>query len=178
MSTSAALAGAMSFKASRQSPVRNSGSTGGAARDLARRSRLAAYFAASASAFRKSRHLSRHLRQRWVEVRGLCFQAGALKKPVRAPLKFERVVADRSDPVWAAADHKFAFTITRERNVDASPSAGESAGESPVFVARASCLDGSHRRKIGRKFKTFEAAARLCSNFTRAARRHNQTDCW
>jgi len=34
-----------------------------------------------------------------------------------------------------------------------------------------SCLDGSYQRKFGRKFKTFKAAARLCSNFTRAARR-------
>jgi hypothetical protein len=47
------------------------------------------------------------------------WEAGALKKPVRAPLKFERVVADRgSDPVWAAADHKFAFTITTSFTFD------------------------------------------------------------
>ena len=90
----------------------------------------------------------------------------ALRRPARTLLKFEPVAAeDRrgSDPVWAAADHKFAFTITRERNVEVSPD--------PFFVARATCLDGSHQLKFGRKFKTFEAAVRLCSNFTRAARR-------
>jgi len=66
---------------------------------------------------------------------------------------------------WAAADHKFAFTITRERRRNGP------TGSASVFVARVSCLDGSYQRKFGRKFKTFKAAARLCSNFTRAARR-------
>jgi hypothetical protein len=57
---------------------------------------------------------------------------------------------------WVAADHKHAFTITWEDN---------------VFVARVSQLDGSHRRKIGWKFKTLDAAVRLCSIYTREARR-------
>jgi hypothetical protein len=45
--------------------------------------------------------------------------------------------------VWAAADHKFAFTITRERNIDVSPG--------PFFVARASCLDGSDPTSYSRR---------------------------
>jgi hypothetical protein len=80
-------------------------------------------------------------------------------------LKFEPVAAkDRgSARVWAAADHKYAFTITRERN-------GTTGGR-PIFVARASRLDGSKQCQIGRNFKTFDAAVRLCSNFTHEFRR-------
>ena len=59
--------------------------------------------------------------------------------------------------VWAAADRKHTFTITHERNVDGSPD--------PFFVAQVRWLDGSHRRRIGWNFKTFEAAVRLCSKF-------------
>jgi hypothetical protein len=64
---------------------------------------------------------------------------------------------------WEAADHKHAFTITREHNVEVSPD--------PFFVAQVSWLDGSHRRCIGWKFKTFEGAVRLCSIYTRETRR-------
>jgi ATP-dependent Zn protease len=38
-------------------------------------------------------------------------------------------------------------------------------------VARASRLDGSKRCRIGPEFKTFDAAVRLCSKFTRNFRR-------
>jgi hypothetical protein len=38
-------------------------------------------------------------------------------------------------------------------------------------VAHVNQLDGSHRRRIGRKFKTFDAAVRLCSIYTRVVRR-------
>ena len=64
---------------------------------------------------------------------------------------------------WEAADHKHAFTITREFDADVS--------SDPFFVARVSWLDRSHQRRIGWKFKTFEAAVRLCSIYTRVLRR-------
>jgi hypothetical protein len=78
---------------------------------------------------------------------------------MQTSLKFEPVGADQ----WAAADKKYAFTITRESNVFVSLD--------PFFVARAGRLDGSKRCQIGRNFKTFDAAVRLCSNFTRVFRR-------
>jgi len=56
------------------------------------------------------------------------------------------------------------FTITRKHDASVSPD--------PFFVAHACRPDGSHRCKIGhRSFKTFDAAVRLCSIYTRAARR-------
>ena len=56
------------------------------------------------------------------------------------------------------------FAITRKHDASVSPD--------PFFVAHACRLDGSHRCKIGhRSFKTFDAAVRLCSIYTRAARR-------
>ena len=64
---------------------------------------------------------------------------------------------------WEAADHKHAFTITREFDADVSSDL--------FFVARVSWLDGSHQRQIGWKFKTFEGAVRLCSIYTSEARR-------
>ena len=64
---------------------------------------------------------------------------------------------------WEAADHKHAFTITREFDADVS--------SDPFFVAQVSWLDGSHRRRIGWKFKTFEGAVRLCSIYTSTFRR-------
>jgi hypothetical protein len=65
--------------------------------------------------------------------------------------------------VWEAADHKHAFTITREFNTDVSPD--------PFFVAQASWLDGSHQHRIGWKFKTFKDGVRLCSIYTSTFRR-------
>jgi hypothetical protein len=88
----------------------------------------------------------------------------ALRRPDLLLLQFEPVAADqRLGRVWAAADNKFAFTITSERNVSISPD--------PFFVAHVRWLDGSHQRRIGWDFKTFDAAVRLCSNFTRELRR-------
>jgi hypothetical protein len=72
-------------------------------------------------------------------------------------LKFEPVLGDQ----WTAADHKHAFTITRET--------GESLD--PVFVAHVSQLDGSCRRQTGGRFETFDAAVHRCSIYTREARR-------
>jgi hypothetical protein len=87
-------------------------------------------------------------------------------------LKFEPTMSADKDPVqasdtttWSAADHKHAFTITREFN------GAEGAEGGPFFVAQVSWLDGSHRRKIGWNFETFEAAVRLCSIYTREFRR-------
>jgi ATP-dependent Zn protease len=68
--------------------------------------------------------------------------------------------------VWAAADHKHAFTITRESGGD-----GLSSGNDPCFVARVSRLDGFKQHQIGRDFQTFEDAVRLCSIYTCEARR-------
>jgi hypothetical protein len=83
-----------------------------------------------------------------------------LKKSVR--LKCEPIAAadQGSEPVFAAADAKFAFTITREFN-----------GSSPAFVARVGWLTGSNRRRIRRKFKALDAAVRWCSVCTRVPRR-------
>jgi hypothetical protein len=70
--------------------------------------------------------------------------------------------------VWTATAHKFAFTITREataRKFDAD------VGLDPLFMAYTNGLDGSKRRRIGRNLETFDAAVRLCSNFTRKFRR-------
>ena len=58
------------------------------------------------------------------------------RMPARTLLKFEPVLGDPGSlpapdtKVWTAADHKHAFTITRE-------------GKAPVFVVRVSWLDGS-----------------------------------
>jgi hypothetical protein len=70
---------------------------------------------------------------------------------------------------WEAADHKHAFTITRE--FDAKPPTTREVSPDPFFVARVRWLDRSHRRRIGWKFETFEDAVRLCSIYTREARR-------
>jgi hypothetical protein len=98
-----------------------------------------------------------------------------MKKPVRTALKttlnFEPVLPasdpnwDQYWPVqeWVAADEKYAFRIMREFNVDVS--------FYPFFVAHASRLDDSKRNQISCNLKTFEAAVRLCSNFTRTFRR-------
>jgi hypothetical protein len=77
----------------------------------------------------------------------------ALRRPARTLLKFEPVSSDRrrvrgqvraSDTkTWTAADHKHAFTITREFDADVSTSVGESR---PFFVVHVSQLDGSYRR--------------------------------
>jgi hypothetical protein len=67
--------------------------------------------------------------------------------------------------VWAATDHKHAFTITREFGADAGPA------PDPFFVVHVSQLDGSYRRRTGRKFRTFEEAVHRCSIYTREARR-------
>jgi hypothetical protein len=87
-------------------------------------------------------------------------------------LKFEPssvAAKDRgSARMWTAADHKYAFTITRERN-DGTTAGGRR--RRPIFVARASRLDGTKQCQIGRNFKTFDAAVRLCSNFTDEFRR-------
>ena len=69
---------------------------------------------------------------------------------------------------WTAADHKHAFTITREFDADVSTSVGESR---PFFVVHVSQLDGSYRRRTGRRFETFDAAVHRCSIYTREARR-------
>ena len=88
----------------------------------------------------------------------------ALRRPARTLLKFEPVSAsvsrspargsaDRGSSVrrhvWAsdtktrsAADHKHAFTITRESDADVSTSAGEGR---PFFMVHVSQLDGSYR---------------------------------
>ena len=80
------------------------------------------------------------------------------RMPARTLLDFKLVPVDQgsSAQVWAAADHKHAFTITREGN---------------SFVAHVSWLDGSQRRKIGRRFKMFDSAVGLCSIYTRVSRR-------
>jgi hypothetical protein len=78
---------------------------------------------------------------------------------------------------WEAADHKHAFTITHERSEFAADERSEfevspdDERSEYFFVARVSWLDGSHRRKIGWKFKTFGGAVRLCSIYTGEARR-------
>jgi hypothetical protein len=79
-------------------------------------------------------------------------------------LKFEPVSSDE-DTVqeWKAADHKHAFTITREHNVEVS--------SDPFFVVHTCQLDGSCRRQTGRNFKTFDAAVHRCSIYTQEARR-------
>jgi hypothetical protein len=90
-------------------------------------------------------------------------------------LKFEPVSADE-DPVqssdtktraetWSAADHKHAFTITREFD------GAEGAEGGLFFVVHVSQLDGSYRRRTGRRFETFDAAVHRCSIHTREARR-------
>jgi hypothetical protein len=71
--------------------------------------------------------------------------------------------------VWEAADHKHAFTITRE--FDARSPTTREVSPDPFFVAQVSWLDGSHRRRIGWKFTTFGGAVRLCSIYTRVFRR-------
>jgi hypothetical protein len=72
--------------------------------------------------------------------------------------------------MWAAADHKFAFTITRREHNVTDHMAG--ASPDPFFVVHVSQLDGStHRRKLAWEFKTFDAAVRSCSEFTRQVRR-------
>jgi hypothetical protein len=85
-------------------------------------------------------------------------------------LKFEpSVVEDQgSVRVWSAADHKHAFTITREFAV-AGPDGNVSPD--PFFVVHVSQLDGSYRRRTGRRFETFDAAVHRCSIYTREARR-------
>ena len=112
----------------------------------------------------------------------------ALRRPARTLLKFEPVSsvsrsptrgsADRRSSVrrpvlgqvrasgtktWTAADHKHAFTITREFDADVSPD--------PFFVVHVSQSDGSYRRRTGRRFETFVAAVHRCSIYTREARR-------
>jgi hypothetical protein len=74
-----------------------------------------------------------------------------VKKPVQPLLKFEPVSApDQAPCVWAAVvDRKHFFTIAR-RDL--------------VFVAHVSWLNGSHKRRIGRNFKTFDAAVRASSS--------------
>jgi hypothetical protein len=69
---------------------------------------------------------------------------------------------------WTAADHKHAFTITREASTHEGTVTN---GGVPVFVVQVSWLDGSQQRNIGRNFKTFEAAVRLCSIYTCVIRR-------
>jgi hypothetical protein len=78
-----------------------------------------------------------------------------------AGLEAGHVAVAPGTEVGEAADHKHAFTITHERSEFADP----------FFVAQVRWLDGSHQRRIGWKFKTFEEAVRLCSIFTREARR-------
>jgi hypothetical protein len=65
---------------------------------------------------------------------------------------------------WKAADNKHAFTITRECDSD-------DANLDPFFTVHVSQSDGSYRRRIRRKFKTFDAAVQRCSTYTRVARR-------
>ena len=86
------------------------------------------------------------------------------RMPARTLLKFEPVLGDQ----WTAADHKHVFTITREASTHEGTVTN---GGVPVPVAQVSWLDGSQQRNIGRKFKTFEAAVRLCSIYTRVSRR-------
>jgi len=82
------------------------------------------------------------------------WEAGALKKPARTSLEFKIVSAPALAPcVWAAVvDQKHFFTIAR-RNL--------------VFVAHVSWLNGSHKRRIGRNFKTFDAAVRASTSTIR-----------
>ena len=77
-----------------------------------------------------------------------------MKKPVQPLLKFEPVSApDQAPCVWAAVvDRKHFFTIAR-RDL--------------VFVAHVSWLNGSHKRRIGRNFKTFDAAVRASTSTIR-----------
>ena len=82
----------------------------------------------------------------------------ALRRPARTLLKFEPTSEDQ----WGSADHKHAFTITREFDAGASTS---------FFVVHVSQLDGSYRRRTGRSFETFDAAVHRCSIHTREARR-------
>src|SRR6516165_39148 len=82
----------------------------------------------------------------------------ALRRPARTLLKFEPTSEDQ----WGSADHKHAFTITREFDAGASTS---------FFVVHVSQLDGSYRRRTGRRFETFDAAVHRCSIHTREARR-------
>jgi hypothetical protein len=74
-------------------------------------------------------------------------------------LKFEPAAEDQ----WSAADHKHAFTITREHDDASQPD--------PFFVVHTSQLDGSYRRQTNRRFKTFDAAVHRCSIYTQEARR-------
>jgi hypothetical protein len=103
-----------------------------------------------------------------------------MKNKLRVPsptLKFEPVsLADLGVIVprdramlgraWKAADNQHIFTITREIDDPDDVTTAD-----PFFTVHISQLDRSHRRQITRRFKTFDAAVRRCSGYTRAVRR-------
>jgi hypothetical protein len=85
-------------------------------------------------------------------------------KPVRA--------VNGAVRMWAAANSEYAFRIALTHRFLAE--AGEQMVyvhvPKPVFVAYVSFLDGSDRCQIEQCFKTFSAAVRKCSKFTREHR--------
>jgi hypothetical protein len=91
-------------------------------------------------------------------------------KPVPSAVKVSGAVQ-----MWAAADSEYAFRIVLTHRFLAEADGGEEMVyvdlPKPIFVAYVSFPDGSHRCRIDRKFKTFDAAVRLCSKFTRETRR-------
>jgi hypothetical protein len=89
-------------------------------------------------------------------------------------LEFKPVPATKGAVrMWAAANPEYAFRIALTNRY--LKEAGEKTiyvkVPKPVFVAHVSLPDGSHRCQIDRTFKTFDAAVRLCSKFTREHRR-------
>jgi hypothetical protein len=92
-------------------------------------------------------------------------------------LEFKPVLVDSTVDgavqMWAAADNEYAFTIalTTRILVDTGEETVYVDVPKPVFVAYVSWPDGSQRCQIDRCFKTFDAAVRKCSKFTRETRR-------
>jgi hypothetical protein len=77
--------------------------------------------------------------------------------------------------MWTAANSDYVFRIALTRRFLEEADGGEKIvcvkAPKPVFVAYVSFPDGSHRCQIDRCFKTFDAAVRKCSKFTRELRR-------
>jgi hypothetical protein len=98
------------------------------------------------------------------------------RRSSRSLLEFKTVPATKGAVrMWAAANSEYAFRIALTRRFLEEAGDGEKIicvkAPKPVFVAYVSFPDSSHRCRIDRKFKTFDAAVRLCSKATREMRR-------
>jgi hypothetical protein len=102
--------------------------------------------------------------------------------PAQTLLSFQptMVPIDNQDPMpaWTASDHKYNYAITRE--IDAECDAkfdaeiiddSDQGKPDQVYRVYIRQLDGSHPRRLGRKFETLEDAINLCSIYTREFRR-------